>query len=163
MHRSAALVAQVLALETPVTTLDTAVLYAPLVGHLSSERANNLRARLLSTVHERRARWVIVDIQGVPDVDTRIAGELHATFQALTLLGCQVCLCGITAAVAAALTQLELGFEGVQIVRSPQEALLHIQRERYLTEAESHSVERPHGLLAARSLLTAAARGGTTR
>lgn len=128
MHRSAELLDQVFALETPVTTLDSSVLYAPLVGHLTAERADKLRTRLLAAVHERNAAWLIADIQGVPEVDSRVAGELHMTFQALRLLGCEVCLCGITAPVAAVLTRQELAFTNVQTARSPQEALLLAQR-----------------------------------
>lgn len=127
MQRGAQLFEQVLALETPVTTLAAAVLYAPVVGHLSEERTAHLRARLLETAHRRRAAWLIVDIQGVPAIDTRVADALRDTFHGLRLLGCQVCLCGISASVADVLTKLDVAFADVLIARSPQEALERIQ------------------------------------
>ncbi|NTV64116.1 MAG: STAS domain-containing protein, partial [Oscillochloris sp.] len=88
MRRSALLLEQVLALETPVTTLAPMILYAPVVGHLTQERADNLRARLFESAHGQRALWLIVDIQGVPAMDTRVAGALSETFNGLRLLGC---------------------------------------------------------------------------
>jgi anti-anti-sigma regulatory factor len=128
MTRSAALLTQVLALETPVTTLGQAVLYAPVVGSLTAERAESLRTRLVETAHTQRARWMIVDVQGVLDLDTRVAADLHATFEALTLVGCRVCLCGIRAPVASVLSEQGLAFANVITVRSPQEALLVTQQ-----------------------------------
>lgn len=128
--RSEQLVAQVTALETPVTTLNEGVLFAPLVGHLSSERTAALQGRLLESVQRARAGWVLVDMQGVPRMDTRVAGELIAAFQAVKLLGTRVCLCGITAPVATVLTQLGISFEGVLTARSPQEAFLLISAEQ---------------------------------
>lgn len=122
MERDAQLVSQVAALESPVSSLADGVLFAPLVGTLTVERSTALRARLLEHVHTTRARWVLIDLQGVPQLDRSGVGELSATFHALRLLGAEVCLCGITATVATVLAQLESSFEGVRTARSPQEA-----------------------------------------
>lgn len=145
MARSEQLVAQVTALETPITTLDEGVLFAPLIGHMSSERSLTLQARLLEAVHTARARWVMIDMQGVPQMDTRVAAELIATFQAVRLLGARVCLCGITGSVASVLTQLGINFEGVTTARSPQEAFVLINGERRLELGLAANLARPVG------------------
>lgn len=117
------LVAQVTALETPVTHLADSVLYAPIFGYITDYRAEQLRSKLLDTVYASRANWIIVDVQGVPQIDTRVAGALIGLFQAIHLLGCRVCICGISAEVAQIMTNLDLSFGDIATVRNPQEAL----------------------------------------
>jgi rsbT co-antagonist protein RsbR len=110
-------------LETPAVQLAEGVLFAPLVGHLDSRRAEAFTSRLLAAAHEQRARLIVLDIAGVAMVDTTVARALLGATQALRLLGCDVTISGISAGVAITLTQLGLNLEGVTTVRSPQEAL----------------------------------------
>ncbi len=110
-------------LETPVVTLTTGVLLAPIVGHLDSQRASKLTNRLLHITHDQRPRMVIIDIAGVAVVDTAVARALLQTVEALRLLGCQVAITGISAAVATTITSLNISFDEVQTARSPQEIL----------------------------------------
>jgi rsbT co-antagonist protein RsbR len=110
-------------LETPAVELAEGVLLAPIVGHTDTRRAQALTARLLQEVAERRTRLVILDIAGVSTMDTSVAKALLNTAQALRLLGCEVTITGISAAVAMTLTHLGIGLEGVKTTRSPQEAL----------------------------------------
>lgn len=110
-------------LETPAVSLAQGVLLAPVVGHLDSRRAGMLTERLLHEVGDTRARLVILDIAGVPAVDTGVAQALLRAVQAVRLLGCEVTITGISASVAATLTQLGVSLAGVQIARTPQEAL----------------------------------------
>jgi rsbT co-antagonist protein RsbR len=138
MARGAQLLSQVAALESPVTTLADGVLFAPVVGHLTAERSEALRARLLERVHTARARWVLIDLQGVPQMDTSGAGELSATFHAVRLLGAKICLCGITASVASVLTQLGVAFSDVLTARSPQEAFQIIGADQQLGLSVGH-------------------------
>lgn len=113
----------VASLETPVTPLADGVLLAPIVGHIDSRRAQLLTERLLEVVNEQRARTVILDISGVSVIDTGVARALLGAVQAIRLLGSEVLLTGISAHVAMTLTQLGITMEGVQTVRTPQEAL----------------------------------------
>jgi rsbT co-antagonist protein RsbR len=110
-------------LETPAAQLAEGVLFAPIVGHLDSRRAQVLTARLLEEAHAQRARLVILDIAGVSVVDTGVAQALMHTAHALRLLGCTVFLSGIAAEVATTLVQLGIGLEGITPVRNPQDAL----------------------------------------
>jgi anti-anti-sigma regulatory factor len=112
-------------LETPAVAMADGVLLAPVVGHLDSRRAQAFTGRLLHAVSEQRARLVIIDIAGVPAVDTQVAHALLQATQAIRLLGCDVNLTGISATVAATMTQLGINLAGVTTARTPQEALEH--------------------------------------
>ncbi len=110
-------------LETPAIVLAEGVLLAPLVGTLDDDRTARLTERLLHAVAERRARLVVLDIAGVPLMDSAAAQVLAQTALALRLLGCRVIVTGITAQVALTLTGLGGLLAGVPTARSPQEAL----------------------------------------
>lgn len=110
-------------LETPAVSMADGVLLAPVVGHLDSRRAQAFTSRLLRAVSDQRARLVIIDIAGVPTVDTQVAHALIQATQAIRLLGCDVNLTGISATVAATMTQLGINMTGITTARTPQEAL----------------------------------------
>ncbi|GAB4208165.1 MAG: STAS domain-containing protein [Roseiflexaceae bacterium] len=118
-----ALLDLVVSLETPAIRLADGVLFVPIVGHLDSRRAERLIERLLADAHSQRTQLVILDLAGVGLVDTGIAQVLGQAAQSVRLLGCSVCLSGISAAVAATMVHLGIQFEGVRIVQNPQEAL----------------------------------------
>lgn len=126
-------------LETPVSPLASGLLFAPVVGHLDTRRTQELTARLLAEVSAQRGRVLILDIAGVSTIDTAVARGLLEASQALRLLGCDVILSGISADVAITLTQLDVGMEGVETVRNPQEALArYLKRESQLLEGRPH-------------------------
>jgi rsbT co-antagonist protein RsbR len=110
-------------LETPAITLAEGVLLAPLVGHLDSRRARALTSRLLHSVGERQTRLVVLDIAGVAAVDAEVAQALMDTVRALRLLGCDVTVTGISAAVAKTLTETGGALSGIVTARTPQDAL----------------------------------------
>jgi rsbT co-antagonist protein RsbR len=110
-------------LETPSVAIADGVLLAPLVGHLDSRRAVSLTERLLRDVNASRARLVVLDIAGVPAVDTGVAQALLRAVQAVRLLGCDVTLTGVSAGIAASMTELGISLAGVRTARTPQEAL----------------------------------------
>lgn len=110
-------------LETPTVPLADGVLFAPIVGHIDSRRAQALTSRLLKSADEQRAHMVILDVSGVSMMDTAVAQALIGATQALRLLGCEVTLSGISPAVALTLIHLGVNLEGIATARSPQEAL----------------------------------------
>ena len=117
------LLALVSTLETPVVTLADGVLFAPVVGHLDTRRAQDLTSRLLQAASAQRARLMVLDIAGVAAVDTAVAQALVEAARALRLLGCSVTISGISAPVAATLTHLGVALDGIGTTRSPQDAL----------------------------------------
>ncbi|MBX0329868.1 STAS domain-containing protein [Oscillochloris sp. ZM17-4] len=110
-------------LETPAVSLADGVLLAPIVGHLDSRRAGDLTRRLLNDVSTQGAHLVILDIAGVQTVDTAVAQSLLRAIQAVRLLGCEVTVTGISASVAATMTQLGINMAGVRTARTPQEVM----------------------------------------
>lgn len=110
-------------LETPTVMIAEGFILAPLIGTFDSRRAESLTRRLLVLVNEQRAHHVLLDMSGVPAVDSAVAQSLMRTVQALKLLGCDVSISGIAAPVAATMAQLGLDLAGVKAWRSPQQAL----------------------------------------
>lgn len=110
-------------LETPTVMIAEGFILAPLIGTFDSRRAESLTRRLLVLVNEQRAHHVLLDMSGVPEVDSAVAQSLMRTVQALKLLGCDVSVSGIAAPVAATMAQLGLDLAGVKAWRSPQQAL----------------------------------------
>lgn len=110
-------------LETPTVTIAEGVALAPLTGQIDTRRAANLTSRLLTAVSEQRLRLVVLDLSGVPVVDSGVAQSLLRMIQAIQLLGCEVNVSGISAPVAATMARLGLSLAGVKTWRSPHEAL----------------------------------------
>ncbi len=93
-------------LSTPVIRVHRRVLLLPLVGTVDSHRASQIMETLLLRVVEEQARAVIVDIAGVPTVDTMVADHLLKTTEAVRLLGAETILTGISAQIARTVVQL---------------------------------------------------------
>mgnify|MGYP005853606677 CR=1 FL=1 len=93
-------------LSTPVIQVYDRVLLLPLVGALDSHRAHQVMETVLQRIVESQARCIIIDIAGVPVVDTRVADHLLKTTAAVRLLGAQTILTGITAQDTRTMVQL---------------------------------------------------------
>ena len=104
-------------LSTPLIPLTDAVVVMPLIGSIDSRRAQQVLDTLLQGITERHARIAILDITGVPIVDTQVAGALIRAAQAAQLLGAQVVLTGIRPEVAQTLVGLGTELRGI-ITRS---------------------------------------------
>ena len=103
----------ILELSTPVLQLASRVLVLPIIGALDEERAHQIDDRLLAEVRARRARVVVIDVTGVPEIDSRVAGQLLGTVAALRLLGSRVIMTGISGELAAALVALNIDFRSI--------------------------------------------------
>jgi rsbT co-antagonist protein RsbR len=93
-------------LSTPVIRVHARVLLLPLIGTVDSHRAEQIMETLLTRVVDEQARAVIIDIAGVPVVDTGVADHLIRTTAAVRLLGADTILTGISAQLARVLVQL---------------------------------------------------------
>ncbi len=100
-------------LSTPVIPLLEGILVMPLIGSVDTERAHRITEVVLEEVSRRRARVMIMDITGVPVVDTAVANALLRTAAAARLLGAETILVGITPAVAQTMIQLGVALEGL--------------------------------------------------
>ena len=93
-------------LSTPVIRVHEGVLLLPLVGAIDSHRAQQITESVLLRVVEDKAKCILIDIAGVPVVDTKVADHLVKTTAAVKLLGAQTILTGISAQVARTIVQL---------------------------------------------------------
>jgi len=98
---------------TPVLQISDGVLVAPLVGTLDSQRTNQFTRTLLERIAATRAGAALLDITGVPAIDTRTAQHLIDTIEAVRLLGSQAILTGVRPAIAKTLVQLGIDLTGV--------------------------------------------------
>jgi GAF domain-containing protein len=93
-------------LASPVVPIVDGVIILPLVGHLDERRAAQILQTLLGGVQEHRARVIILDVTGVPIVDTQVANHLMRSVRASRLLGAETILVGIRPDVAQTLVTL---------------------------------------------------------
>jgi rsbT co-antagonist protein RsbR len=93
-------------LSTPVIRVHKRILLLPLIGSIDSHRARQVMDNVLAKVSEAQAKCIIIDIAGVPVVDTNVADSLVKTTAAVRLLGAQTILTGITAQVSRTIVQL---------------------------------------------------------
>jgi rsbT co-antagonist protein RsbR len=96
-------------LSTPVILVHDGVLLLPLVGTVDSHRAQQIMEAVLSSITEAQARVILLDIAGVPVVDTQVADYLLKATAAVRLLGARTILTGISPQVAR--TMVELGVD----------------------------------------------------
>jgi rsbT co-antagonist protein RsbR len=93
-------------LSTPVIRIHDRVLLLPIIGTVDSDRARQIMETLLSRIVEEQARVVMLDIAGVPVVDTSVANYLLETTAAVRLLGAETILTGISPHVARTIVKL---------------------------------------------------------
>lgn len=100
-------------LSTPVIRLWDQVLILPMIGVIDTLRARQFTERLLESIARYEATVTIIDITGVPVVDTSVARHIMKTVDAAQLLGTRIIMTGISPAGALTLTKLGVGFGGV--------------------------------------------------
>jgi anti-anti-sigma regulatory factor len=108
-------------LSSPVIQVWENVLVMPLVGAIDSARATRIMEDLLTGITKHQAEIVIIDITGVPVVDTSVANHLIQTVKAAALLGAKCVVVGISSEVAQSLISLGVDLSGV-VTRSNLQA-----------------------------------------
>ena len=112
-------------LSVPVVPVWKGVLVVPLVGILDSARARDMTQTLLDAIVRERARVVILDITGVPTVDTQVADYLIRAVKAARLLGTRGVLVGIRPAIAQTLVRLGVDLSDVHTEADLESGLQH--------------------------------------
>ncbi len=95
-----------LTLSTPVLQIRDQILVLPLIGTIDSVRAAQIVEQLLNSIVDTQASVVIIDITGVPIIDTAVANHLIKTIQAAKMLGADTIITGISPANAQTLVTL---------------------------------------------------------
>ncbi len=104
---------EILELSTPVMQVWQGVVAVPLIGCLDSQRTQQFMERLLDRIVETNSPVALVDIMGVPTIDTQTAQHLIETITAVRLLGAQVVLTGVRPAIAQTLVHLGIDLSGI--------------------------------------------------
>lgn len=105
---------EMLELSTPVVKLWDGVLALPLIGTLDSSRTQVVMESLLSAIVETNSQIAIIDITGVPTVDTLVAQHLIKTITAARLMGADCYLSGIRPAIAQTIVHLGIDLVDIQ-------------------------------------------------
>nr|WP_296067657.1 STAS domain-containing protein [uncultured Actinoplanes sp.] len=120
---------QLLELSTPVVKLWEGVVAVPLVGTLDSARAQVVMERLLQTLVDTGSPYAIIDITGVPAVDTQVAQHILKTVVAARLMGADCIISGIRPQIAQTIVALGIEFGDIATKASLADALRFVLSE----------------------------------
>jgi rsbT co-antagonist protein RsbR len=115
-------------LSVPVLQIRDHLLILPLVGVVDSTRARTLIENLLNAIRDHRAKGIVIDVTGVPVVDTAVANHLLQASEAAKLMGAKVVITGISAAMAQTLAGLGAQLPDAETVVDLQEGVEVIER-----------------------------------
>jgi rsbT co-antagonist protein RsbR len=96
-------------LSTPVLQVREQLLILPIIGVLDSQRARQVTEQLLRAIRANRAKVVVIDITGVPTIDSTVANHLVQTVDASGLMGASVIITGLSSEIA--LTRVTIGLD----------------------------------------------------
>lgn len=119
---------QLLELTTPVVKLWDGVVAVPLIGTLDSARTQVVMEKLLQTLVDTGSEHAIIDITGVPAVDTEVAQHLLKTVVAARLMGAECTISGIRPQIAQTIVALGIEFGDIPTKATLADALLHALR-----------------------------------
>ncbi len=119
-------------LSTPLMPLANNLIAMPLVGTIDSRRAQQVMEALLQGIADHQAEVAILDMTGVPVIDTQVADGLLRTARAVRLLGAQVIITGISPTMAQTLVRLGADLSGIVTLRTLQRGIAYVLKEQRL-------------------------------
>ncbi len=111
-------------LSTPIIPIMDRIIVMPLIGGIDTMRARDITRSLLAGIRSHRAKMVIMDITGVPVVDSGVAAYLNKTIQAARLKGARTIITGISDAVAETIVDLGIDWSSIETVADLQTGLV---------------------------------------
>jgi rsbT co-antagonist protein RsbR len=143
---------ELLELSTPVVKLWDGILALPIIGTLDSARTQVVMENLLQAVVATNSKYAIIDITGVPTVDTLVAQHLLKTITAARLMGAECIISGVRPQIAQTIVHLGINLEDVITKAKLADAFaLALQRSgRTVTRSTSAPVSPISGLFAKR-------------
>lgn len=115
-------------LSTPVLPISDRTLVLPLVGEIDTTRSRQIVEALLDSVQRHNAEWVIIDITGVPLIDTAVANHLIQATRGVALLGAGCILAGVSPELAQTIVGLGIDLGSLQTSRDLRSALALVMR-----------------------------------
>jgi rsbT co-antagonist protein RsbR len=117
-----------LELSTPVLQVREQLLILPIIGVLDNQRASQLTEHLLHGIRSHRAKVVVVDITGVPDVDEAVADSLVRNVDASRLMGADVIITGLSSKIAQTLVTIGVDLNKMHTVGDLQGGIEEAER-----------------------------------
>lgn len=118
-----------LELSSPVIKIWDNVLVLPVIGTLDSRRSQIMMENLLQKVVDTGCTTAILDITGVPTIDTQVANHLIKTVTAAKLLGAECIISGISPAIAQTIVHLGIELTSIRTRASMQDAIHYALRQ----------------------------------
>ena len=115
-------------LSTPVLQVRERLLILPIIGVLDSQRARQLTEQLLRGIRANRAKVVVIDITGVPTIDSTVANNLVLTVEASRLMGASVIITGLSSEIAQTLVTIGVDLSKVNAVGDLQGGIEEAER-----------------------------------
>ena len=116
-------------LSTPVLQVRERLLILPIIGVIDSQRARQLTEQLLRGIRTNRAKVVVVDITGVPTIDSTVANHLVQTVEASRLMGASVIITGLSSEIAQTLVTIGVDLRKVNAVGDLQGGIEEAERQ----------------------------------
>jgi rsbT co-antagonist protein RsbR len=129
-------------LSTPILPVHEGVLVLPLVGAVDSNRATQVMETLLEAIAAYQADMVIIDITGVPVVDTSVANYILQAARAAKLVGASVILVGIGSEIAQTIVHLGVDLSDIMTLANLQEGLEYAYERLGISLASTPSLLR---------------------
>jgi rsbT co-antagonist protein RsbR len=115
-------------LSTPVLQVREQLLILPIIGVLDGQRARQLTEQLLRAIRANRAKVVVIDITGVPTIDSTVANHLVQTVEASGLMGASVIITGLSSEIALTLVTIGLDLSKMNAVGDLQGGIEEAER-----------------------------------
>ena len=115
-------------LSTPVLPVREQLLILPIIGILDTERARQLTEQLLTGIRTHRARVVVIDVTGAPEVDEAVANHLVQTVDASRLMGASVIITGLSPKIAQTLVTIGVDLSKMHTIGDLQGGLEEAER-----------------------------------
>jgi rsbT co-antagonist protein RsbR len=115
-------------LSTPVLQVRERLLILPIIGVIDPHRARQLTEQLLRGIRNNRAKVVVIDITGVPSVDSGVANHLVQTVDASRLMGATVIVTGLSSEIAQTLVTIGVDLTKMKTVGDLQGGIEEAER-----------------------------------
>src|SRR6202030_1892094 len=115
-------------LSTPVLQVRERLLILPIIGVIDPQRARQLTEQLLRGIRANRAKVVVIDITGVPSIDSTVANHLVQTVDASRLMGATVIVTGLSSEIAQTLVTIGVDLTKMKTVGDLQGGIEEAER-----------------------------------